>query len=60
MRDILGIKSPKTFNVHLNYLTARGFIEVKDNGDYLLPNKEDIYFMVPLETLQYLNDTVQE
>ncbi len=51
MCDMLGIKSPKTFNTHLGYLTERGFIEILDNGDYLLPNKEDIYFMIPLETL---------
>lgn len=56
----LGIKSPKTLRSHLNYLISQGYIEIMDNGNYLLPNKEDIYFMIPLPTLQYLNNNCKE
>ena len=31
-----------------------------DNGDYLLPKKENIYFLIPLETLTYINDNCKE
>lgn len=53
------IKSPKTYKVHLNYLIENGYIEVKDDY-YLLNNKENAFLMIPLETLQFLVDVVQE
>lgn len=27
---------------------------------YILPRKEDFYFLIPLKTLQYLNDNCKE
>lgn len=56
----LGIKSPKTIRAHLNYLISQHYIEVLENGDYYLPNKENIYFMIPLPTLQYLNNNCKD
>lgn len=31
-----------------------------DNGDYLLPEIENIYFLIPLPTLQYLKDNCRD
>ena len=57
--DLLGIKSPKTYKTHLNYLIEKGY--VIDNGDrYSLPEIESIYLLIPLKTLQYLNDNCKE
>lgn len=59
MCQMLGIQSPKTFRAHLNYLLDKGYIE--DMGEeYLMPNKEGIFFDIPLETLKFLNDCVKE
>lgn len=59
MCDILGIKSPKTLRSHLIYLIEQGYIEdVKDR--YILPEMENIYFLIPLKTLKYLNDNCKE
>ena len=55
----LGMKSPKTYRAHLNYLIDKGYvIDKKDR--YIIPRVENIYFMIPLETLQYLNDNCHE
>lgn len=59
MCDILGIKSPKTLRAHKDYLVQQGYlIEYKDY--YVLPNKENIYLLIPLKTLQFLNDTIKD
>lgn len=55
----LGIKSPKTYRVHRDYLIENGYL-IDDGDKYILPRMEDIYFMIPLKTLQYLNDTIKE
>ena len=56
----IGIKSPKTLRTRLEYLIKKGFIQVLENGDYWLENKEDIYFLIPLKTIQYLRDNCKE
>lgn len=56
----IGIKSPKTLRARLSYLITKGFITVLKNGDYWLENKEDIYFLIPLKTIQYLRDNCKE
>ena len=57
--DILGIKSPKTLRNHLAYLIEQKYvIEKKDR--YELPEMEDIYFLIPLTTIQYLKDNCKE
>lgn len=53
------IKSPKTLRKHLNALKQTGY--VKDMGPYyLLPRKEDIFFKMPLDTLRFIQNTIQE
>lgn len=57
----LGIGTPKTYRSHLKVLIDNGFI--KDDsiqGRYELPPQENIYFLIPLKTLQFLTDTVTE
>lgn len=43
---------------HIKYLKERGYIQEEEN--YILLNPEKYYFNIPLETLQYLLDTVKE
>ena len=57
--EAIGIKSPKTLRVHLDYLSSVGLI-VEEKDKYLLPDQEDIYFLIPLNTLQYLTDNCKE
>lgn len=55
----IGVKSTKTFRSHLQYLLETGYVE--DHGDhYVLPNIEDIYLLLPLETIQFITDTIKE
>ena len=55
----LGIKSPKTLRAHLTYLIDQGYVIEKEDR-YLLPQMENIYFLIPLKTLTYLNDNCRE
>ena len=57
--EILGIKSPKTYRAHLNYLIEQGYV-IEEVDKYILPLVEDFYFLIPLKTLQYLNDNCKE
>ena len=57
--DVLGIKSTKTLRSHLQELINTGYV-IEEDTLYILPNKEDVFFNIPLKTLQYLNDTVKE
>jgi len=55
------IKSRHTVSAHLNYLIETGYvIDEKEKGQYYLPNIEDIYMMLPLDTIVFINDTVKE
>lgn len=52
-------KSARTVSRHLAYLTERGyFLEMEE--EYLVINPENKFFHIPLDTLQYLLDTVKE
>lgn len=55
----MGLKSPKTYRSHLNYLIEKGYV-IDDGDKYILPRVENVYFMIPLETLQYINDNCRE
>lgn len=55
----IGVKSPKTYRTHLKYLIDQGYI-IDNETEYYLPKKEDIYLLIPLETLQFLLDTLNE
>lgn len=55
----LGIKSPKTLRAHMAYLIETGYL-IDNDDHYIVPRQEDIYFMIPLDTLQFLTDVLQE
>lgn len=57
--NILGIKSPKTYRTHLNYLIEARYI-VDNKIEYYLSNQEEIFFLIPLEALKFLNDYLKE
>lgn len=57
--EIIGIKSPKTLRVHLKYLIEQGYV-VEEKDKYYLPLSEDIYLLIPLDTVNYLNDNCKE
>lgn len=59
MCRILGINSPKTLRSHFNYLIEQGYV-IKEGEDYILPEMENIYFLIPLQTLNYLRDNCKE
>ena len=62
----LGIKSPKTLRQHLQYLIEQHYIVPggtdEDDKDvaYYLPEMENIYFLIPADTLKYLNNNCRE
>ena len=60
MCDMLRIKSTTTLRTHLKYLVDQGYIN--DMGDKLIIDtyKEDVFLRIPLETIEFLNDTVKE
>ena len=60
MCEKLGIKSPKTLRAHIDYLKQMGYIIEDDEGNYILPEKEDIFLMLPLDTLKYLNNNCRD
>lgn len=60
MCESLGIGSPKTLRNHLKYLIDKEYILVENDGSYILPEVEDIYFLIPLQTLKYLNDNCKD
>lgn len=55
----LKIKSPKTYRTHLNYLIDAGYVEEAENG-YVLPEMENIYVLIPEDTLNYLCNNCQD
>lgn len=59
MCEVLGIKSPKTLRTHLNYLIEQGYVQDTEDK-YVLPELEDIYFLIPLKTIQYLKDNCKD
>lgn len=61
MCEKLGIKSPKTIRAHFAQLIETGYVvEDEQRKCYILPEKEDMYLLVPLTTSQYLWDNCQE
>ena len=60
MIEILGLKSPTTLRAHLNYLIEVEYVILdKEHKRYILPDREEIFLMLPLDTVQFLNDTVK-
>ena len=66
MCKLLGIKSPKTLRDHIQYLIDKEYIIPGGTGEedkhiaFYLPELEDIYFLIPLDTLKYLNNNCKE
>lgn len=56
---MIGIKSCTTLRTHLRYLIEKGYV-VENKNEYILPNQEEIFFMIPLDTLKFLNDALKE
>lgn len=57
--DAIGIKSTKTLRKYLKILIDTGYVE--DIGEYyLLPKKQEIFFKIPLQTLRFIQNTIQE
>lgn len=56
---LLGVSSPKTFRAHLNYLIEQGYV-VDEEDRYILPEMENIYFLIPLKTIRYLKDSCKD
>ena len=55
----IGVKSPKTYRAHLKYLIDIGYV-IEEEDKYILPNVEDIYLLLPLDTLHFILDTITE
>ena len=56
---ILPYSSPKTYRAHMKYLIDTGYV-IEEKDKYILPNIEDIYLLLPLDTLQFILDVVTE
>lgn len=57
----LNMRSPKTLRAHITQLIEAGYlVEDEKNKCYILPEKEDMYLLVPLSTSQYLWDNCKE
>lgn len=57
--EILHLKARQTVSAHFKYLIEQKYI-IEEKDKYILLNPEKYYFKIPLETLQYLIDTVKE
>ena len=58
LRDYGAQMSLATYKRHLNYLIEQGYI-IEEKDYYVLPNKEQVYLLLPLETLKFIQDTLK-
>ena len=56
---ILSYSTPKTYRAHLKYLIDTGYI-IEEKDRYILPKIENIYLLLPLETLRFLQDVFKD
>lgn len=47
-----------TYKRHLSYLMAQGYI-IEEKDYYILPNKEQTYLLLPLQTIKFIQDTLK-
>ena len=59
MCEAIYIKSPKTLRKHLNILIETGYIRDCESY-YVLENKEQMFFRIPLDTLRFIQNTIVE
>lgn len=52
-------KCRQTTAKHFDYLIKKGYL-INQEDKYIIINPEDYFFKIPLDTLQYLIDTVKE
>lgn len=57
--EILNYKSRQTVASHMKYLETNGYLK-KEDKRYIIINPENYFFQIPLETIQYLINTVKE
>lgn len=57
--EAIQIKSPKTLRKHLNILIETGYLRDEESY-YVLVQKEDIFFKIPLDTLRFIQNTIKE
>lgn len=57
--EAIQIKSPKTLRKHLKILIDTGYLR-DEQGYYVLVEKENIYFKIPLQTLRFIQNTIKE
>ena len=57
--EAIQIKSPKTLRKHLNTLIETGYLR-NEKDYYVLTQKEDIFFKMPLDTLRFIQNTIKE
>jgi hypothetical protein len=55
----LAIGDARTYKSHLKILLDTGYI-IEEQDRYVLPNKEDIYLLIPLSTIRFMRDTLKE
>lgn len=57
--EAIQIKSPKTLRKHLNILIETGYL-IDGGSYYVLVEKEDIFFKIPLDTIRFIQNTIKE
>lgn len=55
----LGIKSPKTYRAHRDYLIEQGYI-IEEDDAYIMTLNDENYFPIPLKTVMFLGDVLKE
>ena len=57
--QILGVKSAKTYRSHMAYLLESGYV-IEESDRYVLPRMEEIYLLLPLNTIQFMKDVFKD
>jgi len=57
--EAIQVKSPKTLRKHLGTLIETGYLR-EDGEYYILVQKEDIFFKIPLDTLRFIQNIIPE
>ena len=55
----LDIGDARTYKSRLKYLIEAEYM-IEEEDRYILPNKEDLYLLIPLETIQFIRDTLKK
>lgn len=55
----MDIGDARTYKSRLKYLIEAEYM-IEEEDRYILPNKEDLYLLIPLETIQFIRDTLKK